>query len=70
MRASVAHSAGTCELINVKKPFGGFTVTILTSLLGTKVLSLIVFMWQEASPAASPAAVCATRRPGAQKRSH
>ena len=32
-------------------------MTILTSLLGTKVLSLIVFMWQEASPAASPAAV-------------
>ena len=32
-------------------------MTILTSLLGTKALGLIVFMWQEASPAASPAAV-------------
>ncbi len=29
-------------------------MTILTSLLGTKVLSLIVFMWQEAAPAATP----------------
>lgn len=30
-------------------------MTILTSLLGTKVLGLIVLMWQEAAPAATPA---------------
>jgi len=30
-------------------------VTILLSLLGTKVFSLFVFMWQEAAPAATPA---------------
>ena len=31
-------------------------MTILTSLLGTKVLSLLIFMWQEAaaSPAGTP----------------
>jgi biopolymer transport protein ExbB/biopolymer transport protein TolQ len=35
--------------------FGGFTVTILTSLLGTKAFGIIVFLWQAAAnPAASP----------------
>jgi biopolymer transport protein ExbB/biopolymer transport protein TolQ len=35
----------------------GFTVTILTSILGTKALSFLVFLWQDtaASPAAAPA---------------
>jgi biopolymer transport protein ExbB/TolQ len=35
----------------------GFIVTILTSLLGTKALGFLVFLWQEAaqSPAAAPA---------------
>ena len=42
--------------INVRTTFfGGFTVTILTSLLGTKAFGIIVFLWQAAAnPAASP----------------
>ena len=32
-------------------------MTILTSLLGTKVLGLVILMWQAASPATSPAPV-------------
>jgi biopolymer transport protein ExbB/TolQ len=34
----------------------GFTVTILISLLGTKTLGFVIFLLQEAAPAASPAA--------------
>jgi biopolymer transport protein ExbB/biopolymer transport protein TolQ len=39
----------------IKTFLEGVTVTILTSFLGTKALSLLVFLWQ-AAPAASPAA--------------
>ena len=38
-----------------QKTFGGFTVTILTSLLGTKAFSLFIFLWQ-AAPAGGDAA--------------
>jgi biopolymer transport protein ExbB/biopolymer transport protein TolQ len=39
----------------IKNLLEGVTVTILTSFLGTKALSFLVFLWQ-AAPAASPAA--------------
>ena len=58
MRASAAHSAGYLRAHQCKKNLlEGLTVTILTSLLGTKVLGLVIFMWQAATPATSPAAV-------------
>jgi biopolymer transport protein ExbB/TolQ len=43
-----------CFAINFET-FGGLIVTILTSLLGTKMLGLLVLLFQEATPAATPA---------------
>jgi len=47
---------GRTLLANLKT-LEGFTVTILTSLLGTKALGFLILLWQEAatSPAAPPA---------------
>jgi biopolymer transport protein ExbB/TolQ len=46
-----------CKKIQFELNFlGGSTVTILTSILGTKALSFLFVLWQEASPAATAAA--------------
>jgi biopolymer transport protein ExbB/biopolymer transport protein TolQ len=47
--------SGSLLAINLIKLLEGFTVTILTSLLGTKAIGLL-FMLQDATAAASPAA--------------
>ena len=57
MRASVGSFCEFPASYQCKKNLlEGSTVTILTSLLGTKAFGLMLFMWQEAAaPAATPA---------------